>query len=314
VPVRARVRAYFGANPAGDDEISATEDLMREHGVLRRALIVYGELASRLQAGRLDFNLRALVDAARLFREFGENYHERVLEEQYVFPEVRKAGGPNEKLVEVLLAQHQRAREITAYLERVGARGKIGNDFLSLSRALAGMSRMYHAHATWEDTWFFQRGGRCNARPGSTSSRRNLKRWSTSSLARMASRTVSSGWRVSRSCSGSRTSTPTLPIASKDLSFLAHFAASTLFLLKGDGPEVCRRDGGRGEDVSRAVGRHLTNHASLDSAHHFPSNRIMLAALCADHGEKQVTGWRDMGAMLRPLPLMDKISCKGNEL
>src|SRR5262245_56324882 len=39
-------------NPAGDDEISATEDLMREHGVLRRALIVYGELASRLQAGR----------------------------------------------------------------------------------------------------------------------------------------------------------------------------------------------------------------------------------------------------------------------
>jgi len=91
------------ANP-GDDEISVTEDLMREHGVLRRALIVYGELASRLQAGRRDFNLRALVDAARLFREFGENYHERVLEEQYVFPEVRKAGGPNEKLIEVLLA------------------------------------------------------------------------------------------------------------------------------------------------------------------------------------------------------------------
>jgi hemerythrin-like domain-containing protein len=148
-------RASDKADPAGDDEISATEDLMREHGVLRRALIVYGELASRLQAGRRDFNPRALGDAARLFREFGENYHERVLEEQYVFPEVRKAGGPNEKLVEVLLAQHQRAREITAYLERVGAREKIGNDFLSLSRALAGMSRMYHAHATWEDTVVF---------------------------------------------------------------------------------------------------------------------------------------------------------------
>src|SRR5262245_20370261 len=47
-------RASDKANPAGDDEISATEDLMREHGVLRRALIVYGELASRLQAGRRD--------------------------------------------------------------------------------------------------------------------------------------------------------------------------------------------------------------------------------------------------------------------
>jgi hemerythrin-like domain-containing protein len=128
---------------------------MREHGVLRRALIVYAELASRLQAGRRDFNLAALGEAAKLFREFGENYHERVLEEQYVFPEVRKTGGANEKLVEVLLAQHQRAREITDYLERISARGKIRADVQPLSRALAGMSRMYHAHATWEDTVVF---------------------------------------------------------------------------------------------------------------------------------------------------------------
>ncbi len=140
---------------ASDDDISATEDLMREHGVLRRALIVYAELASRLQAGRRDLNLVALAETAKLFREFGENYHERVLEEQYVFPEVRKTGGPNEKLVEVLLTQHQRAREITSYLERVGARGKIDADAEPLSRALASMSRMYHAHATWEDTVIF---------------------------------------------------------------------------------------------------------------------------------------------------------------
>jgi hypothetical protein len=53
-------------------------------------------------------------------------------------------------------------------------------------------------------------------------------------------------------------------------------------------PRSRRRDGGRGEDVKWAVGRHLTNRAFLDSAHHFPSDRIMLAAFCADHGEKQV--------------------------
>jgi len=40
-----------------------------------------------------------------------------------------------------------------------------------------------------------------------------------------------------------------------------------------------RRDGGRGEDVKQAAGRHLTNRAMLDSAHHFPSDRIMLAAI-----------------------------------
>jgi len=96
VPARASDKTGADKGLAADDDISATEDLMREHGVLRRALIVYAELASRLQAGRHDLNLAALGDAAKLFREFGENYHERILEEQYVFPEVRKTGGPNE--------------------------------------------------------------------------------------------------------------------------------------------------------------------------------------------------------------------------
>jgi hemerythrin-like domain-containing protein len=154
-PAEATDKAASKDSSAGDDDISATEDLMREHGVLRRALIVYGEVASRLRTGRRDVPLAAIAEAAKLFREFGENYHERLLEEQYVFPEVRKGGGPNEKLVEVLLAQHQRAREITAYLEQLGGRGRIGADAQPLSRALAGMSRMYHAHATWEDTVVF---------------------------------------------------------------------------------------------------------------------------------------------------------------
>src|SRR5258705_8892395 len=95
VPASASDKVGPNKGQGGDDDISATEDLMREHGVLRRALIVYAELASRLQAGRRDLDLAALGDAAKLFREFGENYHERILEEQYVFPEVRKTGGPN---------------------------------------------------------------------------------------------------------------------------------------------------------------------------------------------------------------------------
>ncbi len=143
------------ARASDDDDISATEDLMREHGVLRRALVVYAEVAVLLRTGRRDINPAALAETAKLFREFGEHYHERVLEEGYVFPDVRKTGNANEKLVEVLLAQHQRAREITAYIERVGSRGKIGGDARPLSRALAGISRMYHAHATWEDTVIF---------------------------------------------------------------------------------------------------------------------------------------------------------------
>lgn len=133
----------------------ATEDLMREHGILRRTLIVYSEIANRLrtQSGKVD--PAALADAAKLFREFGEDYHEHTLEEQYVFPEVRRAGGPNEKLVEVLLLQHQRGREITDYLFRVGASGQIGGHSEPLGNALAAMVRMYEPHAAWEDTVVF---------------------------------------------------------------------------------------------------------------------------------------------------------------
>ena len=52
VPVRAADKTAAEKGQGGDDDISATEDLISEHGVLRRALIVYAELASRLQAGR----------------------------------------------------------------------------------------------------------------------------------------------------------------------------------------------------------------------------------------------------------------------
>jgi hemerythrin-like domain-containing protein len=139
----------------GGEEVSATEDMMREHGVLRRTLIVYAELSNRLLSHSGNIDPLALADAAKLFREFGEDYHEHTLEEQYVFPEVRKAGGPQEKLVEVLLHQHQRGREITDYLYRVGSRGRIGADAESLATVLASMVRMYQPHAAWEDTVIF---------------------------------------------------------------------------------------------------------------------------------------------------------------
>lgn len=139
----------------GDDEVSATEDLMREHGILRRTLIVYAELSDRLRTRAATIDPAPLAEAANLFREFGEEYHEHTLEEQYVFPEVRTLGGPNEKLVEILLLQHQRGREITDYLHRVGTSGQIGPQAEPLANALAAMSRMYQAHAAWEDTVIF---------------------------------------------------------------------------------------------------------------------------------------------------------------
>ena len=126
---------------------------MREHGVLRRVLIVYGEAAPAL-AHDAAVDARALNDAARLFRDFGENYHERVLEDQHIFPELAKPGSRQARLVATLLQQHVRGREITRFvLSRT--RGKAVTDPQPLSRALASMTRMYNAHTAWEDTLVF---------------------------------------------------------------------------------------------------------------------------------------------------------------
>ena len=79
--------------PGGDEpEVSATEDLMREHGVIRRMIVVYREAAARFREQvRRGFPLDALQRAAKLFRAFGEDYHERQLEEAHIFPTPKRA-------------------------------------------------------------------------------------------------------------------------------------------------------------------------------------------------------------------------------
>jgi len=147
--------ASCGGGEAGED-VSATEDLMREHGVLRRVLIVYRELAPRLRAGTA-FDAGALADAANLFRTFGEDYHERKLEEQRVFPAVRKAGGPAAQLVDTLVQQHDRGREINRYLIEKSRSGAVaGSDREAVAHALDSFARMYEKHTAIEDTVIFQ--------------------------------------------------------------------------------------------------------------------------------------------------------------
>ncbi len=145
-----------GSQDSAEDDVSASEDMMREHGVLRRTLIVYRELSDRLPHKPQDVDPAALADAAKLFRDFGEDYHEKLLEEQHVFPEVLRYGGVEAKLVQVLLSQHARGREITDYIYNIGKSGRIGTGQAEpLARALAGMVRMYESHTAWEDTVVF---------------------------------------------------------------------------------------------------------------------------------------------------------------
>jgi hemerythrin-like domain-containing protein len=138
-------------------EVSAVEDLMREHSVLRRALFIYSESADRLGKDPApDFPADALQKTAKLFRAFGEDYHEKKLEETYIFPAVKKAGGQAAGLTDILIAQHNRGREITDYILSVTKKEKLSDDNArTLADILRTFVRMYRPHAAREDTVVF---------------------------------------------------------------------------------------------------------------------------------------------------------------
>jgi hypothetical protein len=77
------------SNPPDEKEVTAVEDLMREHGVLRRALLIYAEGALLLRKDPASLPPDALQKTAKIFRSFGEDYHEKQLEETYLFPLIK---------------------------------------------------------------------------------------------------------------------------------------------------------------------------------------------------------------------------------
>ncbi len=133
-----------------EEEVSTNEDLMREHGVLKRVLLCYDEVIRRIRT-KQDFPPQAITDSAGIIRKFIEDYHEK-LEEDHLFPRFRKAGKLVD-LVNVLYAQHQAGRRITervlaAPLKTTEARIKVADD-------LAAFIRMYAPHEAREDTVLF---------------------------------------------------------------------------------------------------------------------------------------------------------------
>ena len=137
-------------------EVTATEDLMREHGVLRRALLIYSSAAIKLRGNPSAIAPDALQKTAKLFRAFGEEYHEKKLEETYIFPAVKQAGGQAASYADVLVVQHNRGREITDYIISVTQDAKLGaSNAEQLARSLEAFVLMYRHHAAREDTIIF---------------------------------------------------------------------------------------------------------------------------------------------------------------
>jgi hemerythrin-like domain-containing protein len=132
----------------GEAEVTPGEDLMQEHGVLERILLVYDEAIGRIErSAALDGTI--VAKAAGIVRRFVEDYHEK-LEEEFVFPRL-EAAAREVDLVAVLRHQHARGRELTDAIIR-SAGGSSGRELAPL---LQRFGRMYRPHAAREDTVLF---------------------------------------------------------------------------------------------------------------------------------------------------------------
>lgn len=142
-----------GTEKGGDEDVTTNEDLMREHGVLKRILLIYDEASSRLAAGK-NLNLVLAGQAAALIKTFVEDYHEK-LEEDHLFPRFEKAGQLVD-LTKTLRIQHQKGRILTT---RIIANVKRSNPTMDDKRAMVqdmqAFVRMYSPHEAREDTVLF---------------------------------------------------------------------------------------------------------------------------------------------------------------
>jgi hypothetical protein len=85
-----------------------------------------------------------LHNTAKLFRTFGEDYHERTLEETHIFPRTENLKGIAAGYTGVLIVQHNRGRAITDYIPATTQRPKIGAATAeSLARALGSFVWMF---------------------------------------------------------------------------------------------------------------------------------------------------------------------------
>lgn len=134
------------------EEISPNEDLMREHGVVRRILLAYAEVVRRIENYE-QVPAGVVADAATIAKTFIENYHEK-LEEEYIFP---KLVGELKDLVATLKSQHDVGRKITEYVLAHSAEASGTDDVarMALADYLRLYIRMFQPHMVREDTVLF---------------------------------------------------------------------------------------------------------------------------------------------------------------
>jgi hemerythrin-like domain-containing protein len=135
-----------------EDTISPPEDLMREHAVLDRLMLVYEHGMRRLGQGE-DIDPAVFVQSATIVRDFIHNYHEKS-EEELVFPRFKTAGRMVE-LVAVLVNQHGAGRKLTERILAGAPQARSRDPREAMGRDIQAFIAMYRPHGAREETDVF---------------------------------------------------------------------------------------------------------------------------------------------------------------
>lgn len=137
-----------------EEEVGATEDLMREHGVLNRILLIFEEGLRRVRA-KEEVTPDVFHHPATLVRRFVEDYHEK-LEENFIFPEFEKRHKLVD-LVQILRLQHQAGRRVTDAILRNAVPDQFRKEEArqEVVHRCEAFIRMYRPHEAREDTVLF---------------------------------------------------------------------------------------------------------------------------------------------------------------
>ncbi|MGC9195888.1 MAG: hemerythrin domain-containing protein [Syntrophobacteraceae bacterium] len=95
--------------------VNPVEDLMSEHGLLRRVLLIYDEAANRIR-NNMQIPSGVIEDSAGIIRRFIHNYHEK-LEEEQIFPHFSGTASLG-NLIAILTAQHAAGQRLTDSIEQ----------------------------------------------------------------------------------------------------------------------------------------------------------------------------------------------------
>jgi len=136
-----------------EKKVSPPEDLMQEHGLLNRILLIYDRCKANLVT-KQSFDPAVLLNSAGIIRTFVEDYHEKQ-EENYLFPRFQKANQLTD-LVQTLRQQHDAGRAITDQVLKLSkTRSLADTEGQRLIELLTNFNYMYRPHEAREDTILF---------------------------------------------------------------------------------------------------------------------------------------------------------------